>query len=342
MDSVEFCGQVCHTVMEPEFVAVPGRPALARQLRASATSARARRGSCRSKLSGTRQVLAVRAEHVLHVRFRRRCTTCARRAKPASSATGPRSFTATRSRSSVSSPRTSRTPRRTMTMQIHVGGGSDRLGIATGIHWHMNVANEIEYIATDDKRQVIPWVQAEGPARQRPRVPRGRRHAGGSAPRGAPHDGLRRLPQPAEPPVRSVGRQGGEPRARDGRDSEDAAVRQARSGRGAERALPVTEAAEDRIAQRLREFYGQNYATLCTGHSARTSNAPVAGTQQLYRRNIFPAMNVTGAPTRTTSGTWTRPGCFRCHDDNHKSPGRHDHRPGLRSLPHHRMNDVRH
>jgi hypothetical protein len=44
-------------------------------------------------------------------------------------------------------------------MQVHVGGGSERLGIAQGIHWHMNVANEVEYIATDDKRQVIPWVR---------------------------------------------------------------------------------------------------------------------------------------------------------------------------------------
>ena len=47
------------------------------------------------------------------------------------------------------------------TLQVHVGGGSERLGIAQGIHWHMNVANEIEYIATDDKRQVIPWVRVK-------------------------------------------------------------------------------------------------------------------------------------------------------------------------------------
>jgi hypothetical protein len=46
-------------------------------------------------------------------------------------------------------------------MQVHVGGGSERLGIAQGIHWHMNVANEVEYIATDEKRQVIPWVRVK-------------------------------------------------------------------------------------------------------------------------------------------------------------------------------------
>ena len=47
------------------------------------------------------------------------------------------------------------------TLRIHVGGGSEKLGTATGIHWHMNIANEVEYIATDDKRQVIPYVRVK-------------------------------------------------------------------------------------------------------------------------------------------------------------------------------------
>ena len=46
-----------------------------------------------------------------------------------------------------------------MVLNVHVGGGADRFGNAAGIHWHMNIANKIEYIATDDKRQVIPWVR---------------------------------------------------------------------------------------------------------------------------------------------------------------------------------------
>ena len=46
-------------------------------------------------------------------------------------------------------------------LQVHVGGGSERLGIATGIHWHMNVANQVEYITTDEKRQVIPYVRVK-------------------------------------------------------------------------------------------------------------------------------------------------------------------------------------
>jgi hypothetical protein len=44
-------------------------------------------------------------------------------------------------------------------MLINVGGGSTTTGLVTGIHWHMNIANEITYISTDDHRQVIPWVK---------------------------------------------------------------------------------------------------------------------------------------------------------------------------------------
>ena len=43
MDSVAFCGQVCHTVMKPEFVGAPGRPACQREVR---------RLPCRSRCIG--------------------------------------------------------------------------------------------------------------------------------------------------------------------------------------------------------------------------------------------------------------------------------------------------
>src|SRR6185369_12505309 len=44
-------------------------------------------------------------------------------------------------------------------MLINTGGGSPAKGLVTGIHWHMNIANEISYISTDQHRQVIPWVR---------------------------------------------------------------------------------------------------------------------------------------------------------------------------------------
>ena len=44
-------------------------------------------------------------------------------------------------------------------MLLNVGGGSPTTGEVAGIHWHMNIANEIDYISTDEQRQVIPWVR---------------------------------------------------------------------------------------------------------------------------------------------------------------------------------------
>ena len=42
---------------------------------------------------------------------------------------------------------------------FNVGGGNPSGGLMSGIHWHMNIANEVTYIAADDKRQKIPWVR---------------------------------------------------------------------------------------------------------------------------------------------------------------------------------------
>ena len=40
-------------------------------------------------------------------------------------------------------------------------GGSDRArGPVGGIHWHNLPGNRVEYVATDDARQKIPWVRA--------------------------------------------------------------------------------------------------------------------------------------------------------------------------------------
>ena len=44
-------------------------------------------------------------------------------------------------------------------MLIHVGGGNPANGLVAGIHWHMNIAVDVRYIARDEKRQEIPWIE---------------------------------------------------------------------------------------------------------------------------------------------------------------------------------------
>jgi hypothetical protein len=40
---------------------------------------------------------------------------------------------------------------------MHVGGGTAREGRGKGVHWH--IENEVEYIATDEQKTVVPWVR---------------------------------------------------------------------------------------------------------------------------------------------------------------------------------------
>ena len=47
----------------------------------------------------------------------------------------------------------------TVRMLLNVGGADPTHGPVGGIHWHMNVGNKIEYLATDEARQKIPYVR---------------------------------------------------------------------------------------------------------------------------------------------------------------------------------------
>jgi hypothetical protein len=42
---------------------------------------------------------------------------------------------------------------------MRIRGGDPELGRVGGIHWQMKTSNSVEYVATDERRQVIPWVR---------------------------------------------------------------------------------------------------------------------------------------------------------------------------------------
>ena len=51
----------------------------------------------------------------------------------------------------------------TVRLLLWVGGGDPSNGPEGGIHFHMNIANKIEYISTDDRLLTIPWVRITNP-----------------------------------------------------------------------------------------------------------------------------------------------------------------------------------
>jgi hypothetical protein len=203
-------------------------------------------------------------------------------------------------------------------LRIHVGGGSERLGVATGIHWHMNIANEIEYIATDEKRQVIPWV------RLRDRNGTVREFVvDGVTPEQLARGERRRMDcmdchnRPSHPFAASAERAidgalgtGEIPRTLPFVRREAVAALKAE--------YPTATAAADGIAVRLREFYRTQYRDAYMQRRQEIERA-VNAAQTLYRRNVFPSMGVTWGTYPNNIGHMDFPGCFRCHDDSHKA-----------------------
>ncbi len=316
MDSVEFCGQVCHEVMEPEFAAYQDGP----HSRVTCVQCHIGEGASwfvRSKLSGVRQIFAVTLNthsrpipspvHDLRP-ARETCEQCH----------WPAKFHGDKVRviREYGTDEAS-TPSETI-LQIHVGGGNEGLGIGAGIHWHMNVANRVEYIATDDKRQVIPWVrmtdrngnvreyQVDGVTPEE--LARGERRV---------MDCVDCHNRPSHPFDASAGR------------AVDRAITLGEIPislpyikREAVAALEATYAsrlaAADAIAARLRSFYREQYNAVYMGQRQEVERA-VTVTQRLYQRNVFPAMNITFGTYPNNIGHMDFPGCFRCHDDSHKS-----------------------
>ena len=47
---------------------------------------------------------------------------------------------------------------RQVRLLIKTGGGDPATGAPEGIHWHMNIGNKIDYVAADEKRQVVEYI----------------------------------------------------------------------------------------------------------------------------------------------------------------------------------------
>lgn len=156
-ESVQFCGQACHTVMKPELVTYSHGP----HARVACVECHIGPGAAwfvKAKISGTYQVYAVAFNKYPHP-----VPTPIKNLRPAQETCEqchwPKKFVGNLDRTfnyflgdETNTPFTVR-------LTMKVGGGDPTHGPTEGIHWHMNVGNKVEYFATDDARQKIPWVR---------------------------------------------------------------------------------------------------------------------------------------------------------------------------------------
>ncbi len=156
-ESVAFCGETCHTVMEPQAVTYQNSP----HARVACAECHIGPGASfwvKSKVDGLRQVWKTITNS-----FDRPVATPIRNLRPAQETCEechwPEQFYGQKlvNRSyfrtdEANSPWT-------VSLLVNVGGGNPRTGVPEGIHWHMIVGNQVEYIANDFARQEIAWVR---------------------------------------------------------------------------------------------------------------------------------------------------------------------------------------
>ena len=310
-ESVSFCGQACHGVMKPEYVTYRNGP----HARVACAECHIGKGASwyvRSKLSGTYQVYATMAD-----KYPRPIPGTIKNLRPAQETCEechwPKKFVGNLEHTFNSYLSDETNTPFTVRMLLNVGGGDPTHGPVGGIHWHMNVGNKIEYLASDEKRQKIPYVRvtelSQGIVTEF-RTPRFTNTVDEAA--------LRRM-DCMDCHNRPAHRY----------QTPNAAVNLAILLTNIDRGLPFIKSNAVYVLTQSYTNETQALQTIATTLSKDYPNDPrirpaIDAVQQIYKDNFFPEMKASWKTYPDNIGHKDWPGCFRCHDGLHKTAdGKH-------------------
>lgn len=315
MDSARFCGETCHTVMQPEFTAYQNSP----HARVECVQCHIGPGApwfVRSKLSGLHQVYAVTFRTydrpipvpVANLRpSRETCEQCH----------WPQIFSGNKLVVIRSFEEDEKNTELTTVLMLKLGGHTWDGEI--GIHGrHLDRARPIEYISIDTHRQVIAQVSyvddmtgkravftQTGPKPTADQLAQGEHRTMDCI------DCHNRPTHTFELPGRALD----EAMAR-GHVSPALPYMKKEALSVLKVSYPDRETASRAIAATLYAFYEKSYPDVYKSRHALLETS-VSGVQQIYLNNVFPAMNVTWGTYPNNLGHMDFPGCFRCHDGSH-------------------------
>ncbi|MFH0982759.1 MAG: NapC/NirT family cytochrome c, partial [Planctomycetota bacterium] len=313
-DSAGFCAESCHAVMEPQATAYE-HSAHARVRCAECHIGTGASWFVKSKLSGTRQVIATWRNTyprpippaITELRpARETCEQCH----------WPKKFFGAQLAERVRFATDEKNTRREINMLLKTGGGDEATGRAEGIHMHMALSGRIEYIATDEKLQDIPWVRmierdgteliyrSDGKPSSDPRPAGQVRNLDCMDCHNRPaHKFL--SPSEAVDLFLEVGQI-------------DTTLPFIKREAVAALARPYRDVknAETQMGAALSDFYGEHYPEIWKTRRA-SINLAIDKVREIYRRNFFPTMKVDWQTYPDNIGHKTSPGCFRCHEGRH-------------------------
>ena len=201
-------------------------------------------------------------------------------------------------------------------MLLNVGGGDHQ---SYGVHAHMNVDHDIYYAAEDEKRQKITWVKSVG-------------KNGNETVFTAPDSRWKDSP-PSEAEIRKMDcidchnrpTHQFSPPYRFMNDALQYGVIDASIPKIKEKSLELLSkeyksAGEARhsIEKALKEYYESDHPEYYAANRAAVESA-AREIIKLFESNIFPEMKTRWDTHPDNIGHLVTPGCFRCHDGEHRS-----------------------
>ncbi len=321
-DSASFCSKACHAAMHPQATAFENS-AHARVACAECHIGTGAGWFVKSKLSGTRQVLAMWQNSyprpipaaITDLRpARETCEQCH----------WPRKFFGAQLREIVHYASDEANTRREINMLLKTGGGDETTGRSSGIHKHMALRGMVKYVATDDKLQVIPWVEFTEPS--------GRvlTYRSDGRPTSDPRpDGIERTldcmdchnrpahkfhsPQEAVDIHLEIGRTDS---THEARIDHTLPFIKREAMKVLSQSYPDVETANAEIGTSISEFYHLNYSKVWETRRPSVNRA-IDIIRLVYRQNAFADMKVDWKTYPDNIGHMISPGCFRCHDGSH-------------------------
>jgi hypothetical protein len=310
MDGVTFCGQTCHTVMQPEYTAYQNSP----HSRVECVKCHIGPGAgwfVKSKLSGVGQVIAV----TFHT-YPTPIPTPVHNLRPARETCEqchwPQKYGEDRLKviPKYASDETNTLTKTVLLMKI--GGGNKGIGIH-GTHLGPGVT--ISYGHSDEARQNIPWVKYDN---------------NGKVTEYATSDAK---PDGAGLTIRTMDCMDCHNRPAHSYDLPERGVDKAMNNGLISATLPFAkkkaveilnvpylsrDEAAEKIPAAFAKYYQDSYPAIW---AQRQAEVTASGKEVLavYDRNIFPEMKVTWGAYPMNIGHEDFPGCFRCHDGSHSS-----------------------
>jgi nitrate/TMAO reductase-like tetraheme cytochrome c subunit len=317
-ESVEFCGTLCHKVMEPEYTAYQISP------HANVACVDCHVGSgaswyVKSKLSGLHQVYAVATktypspiETPLHD-LRPASETCQR-------CHWPQKFYARNLQTNRYFLTDSLNSEWNVVLQMKIGPEVRDLGFTEGIHWHINPNVNIEYISENDKREVITYVRytnkstGEVTVYRNPETEISDSTISVSSPRTMDCIDCHNRPSHK---YRSPSVYFDKIMLTNEVDKEIPFIKKT-AMEILRNSFPTKDTAFMQIREGIINYYKSDYKDLFEKDRAKIDQS-IVSLQKAYSQNSFPGMKVTYDAYPDHIGHLESPGCFRCHNDSFTS-----------------------